>query len=157
MGAPARRYSWAPFQRGHMLSVRSGHTSARIVSSLAEELVTAVLADRPDLDDIGSRVILSSWASATAIAALILRRLDEVGVFGADGELLASLLKERRAEERRAQEAARELGLTAGAYAKLVRDRADAQHATFDLGAAVAKGQAIAAERAAIEAGDDAP
>jgi hypothetical protein len=139
----ARGYQWESFQQGHFLALRSGHRSPRIVSRLAGELVDWLVAAFPDLAHDRYRLSVAALARAETLVALLVRRLDEVDVVGQDGEPRERLLRELRSTERRASEERRNLGLDPMAHSKLVRERAEATLAGFDLDAAIAKGREV--------------
>ena len=120
MGRPARQYSWAPFGKGHTLALVHGADSPRTITALADALAAAVVEHFPHLELYPFAV--SDFAHPAARAAILRGELD----------LLESpmsrpdLLKEVRADERRAAEAAKALGLDPTSHARLVRDRAEA-------------------------------
>ena len=124
MGEPARQWSWAPFAPGNTLSLRSGVDSPRTVTSLADDLAAQVVELFPQLAAYPYAV--SDWAHPTARAALLRRAIDDLVDAGGSLADRTDLLKEVRADERRAAEAARSLGLDPTSHVKLVRERAEA-------------------------------
>jgi len=148
----ARGYSWETTREGNFLAIKDARNSPRIVSRLAGQLVALVIAERPDLAPFP--FALRRWATAETIAALIVRRLDDIGVIDETGEVRERLNRERRAEERRAAEEARALGLDPVSLARLARDRAEAALSGFDVEAAIAKGREVIDARAVHEGGD---
>jgi hypothetical protein len=65
-GNPARRYSWAPFEPGHEVTLKHGARSPRVIGPIAAELIAEVIADES-----------TSYLAAAAYAPL-LRRWAEV-------------------------------------------------------------------------------
>jgi hypothetical protein len=145
----ARGYSWERFRPGNWIGIKSGVGSGRLVACLGAQLAAALVAERPDLADPVWRFAVSSWARAETLAALLFASIDEV-------DASTSTLKEWRAVERRAAEERRNLGLDPSAAARLMRDRADAQTAGFDLQAAIAKGREVIDARSAVLDADEA-
>jgi hypothetical protein len=142
----AASYVWEDFRSGNFLSVRSGHHSPRIVSRLADALARWIVEAFPDLSDARYRLAVGALCRAEAVAALLTRRLDDVGVTGEDGEPREALLRELRAAERRASEERRNLGLDPASHAKLESARSEAVRGAVDLSQVRARG------RAALEA-----
>jgi hypothetical protein len=85
--------------------------SPRVISPLAEELASWLTSTYPDLAAPRYAPSVRAWAAAETRAALLELHLDRRGIVGADGEPSAVLLKELRAEERRASEERRNLWL----------------------------------------------
>ena len=114
-------FSWR-FKGGNLSALRSGHRSPRIVSALAEDLVAFILDERPDLSAAEMAPVVSSWARAESVAALLAAALDS-GVEDAEGEPRSRLMADWRGAERLASEARLRLGLDPLASAKLARSR----------------------------------
>jgi hypothetical protein len=111
---------------------------------LAEQLAAGLLSDRPDLGGFPEAV--ASWATSEAQAALLRRRLAEVGPLDDNGEPRKGLLGWLRTFERAAAEARRPLGLDPLSEALVSRTRAEVATLAVDLEALAARG------RAALEA-----
>jgi hypothetical protein len=141
--AEVESYAWEDFQRGNFIAVHHGGDSERVVGPLASELVGWLLEVAPDLAAPRFRFALSAWARCEARAALLGWWLDRRGVVDEDGEARERLLRELRAEERRAREERRVLGLDPSGYVRLVRERAEATLAGFDLEAAIVAGREV--------------
>lgn len=152
--APARPYSWPPFERGHTLSMRHGVWSKRTWEPIAEELVTGLLDDKPDLAAYPE--VLAAWARAEARCILLSEYL--VGHLTDGGERSEKVLRFVAQFEKLAHDLRRELGLTPGSEADLARSRADAVRGEFDLQALMARGRQArlaAEERQALSAAQD--
>lgn len=145
----ARSYSWTPFDKGNLLGVRHGARSPRVYAPLAEKLATWLLAERPDLEPY--RVAVNAWAVAETRAALLREYAEQVGLIDEQGELRGGLLQWISKTEASAAKAAAALGLTPGTHAALIRERADATTATWDVESAIAAGrQHVAPVRAEL-------
>jgi hypothetical protein len=148
----AERYIWEPFQPGNALSIRHGAGSERVVAPLANELASWLVAEYPDLREGRYAFAVSAWARAEARAALLSLYLDEQGILAA-GEPRERLLAALRAEERRASEERKNLGLNPAAHAQLERQRAEAVKGVADLDGIRAAGRrALEAHRERVEA-----
>lgn len=150
---PPRGYSWEPFKPGNLAAVKHGVYSDRTIQPLAERIAEAIVEEAPELGAPRFRFALSAWAHAEARAALLRFLLG--GVIDAD-KPPEKWLKELRAEERRAAEERRELGLSPSSYAKLQREMADAAKGRYDLEKLTEEGREIrlrAAERLGIDLG----
>lgn len=152
--APARGYSWPPFEKGNTAALRHGAYSPRRVDPLAEEMVTAALVQAETegsttgyLLEPSFRQSLWAWARAEARVQLLEEYLMARDVLGldAEGEVsgAAKLLLRYEASAERARD---RLGLSPLARARLGRDVAAA---TVDLAAIAAE----EAERERAEAG----
>jgi hypothetical protein len=135
-----RSYTWEPFAKNNLMSVRSAVGSERVVSRLAEVLCDWAVERFPDLAEERYRFALTSWARAESIAALLTRRLDEVGVFDEKGEARA-MLGALRTAERRAGEERKALGLSPEAHAVLETRRSEALRSAADLSGLAARGR----------------
>jgi len=112
-------------------------------------LAAGLVEDRPDLGRYPEAV--AGWATAEAQAALIRRRLDEVGSLDDHGEPRAGLLNWLTKLESAAGRHRAVLGLDPTAEARLSRDRAAAAAlaTAVDLDALAARGRAALDARAA--------
>lgn len=134
-GAPARGYSWPPFEPGNELSTRHGGYSPRKVDPLATELVQLVLAEagtghlqRPEY-----RPALWAWGRSEAQVQLLAEYLakrgeatgDGVGDLADEATKAAYLLLHRA--ETRANTLRTRLGLDPLSRARLGRDTAAGQ------------------------------
>ena len=150
---PARGYSWPPFQPGHTVSRRHGVWSQRTWEPLAEDLVSGLLEDKPDL--VGYPEVVAAWARAEARCIL----LDEylVGRFTDGDEKSEKVLRFVAQFEKLAHDLRRELGLTPGSEADLARSRAEAIRGEVDLEALMARGREarLAAEQRRALAADE--
>jgi hypothetical protein len=142
--SPARRYTWAPTGPGNLLALKHGAYSPRIIGPLAEELIERVLENRPELSVFP--FALGAWARAETRVALLTLYLDAGEIVDESGEPRERLLRELRAEERRAAEERRELGLSPSAYWRLQRETAEAGKGSFDLGKLLDAGRRIRVE-----------
>ncbi|MGH9195936.1 MAG: hypothetical protein ACRD1T_09375 [Acidimicrobiia bacterium] len=135
---PARNYSWRPFtgpdgdNPGWLQDLRHGAESSRIIDPLANELVELVVADAPELAHPRFRFSLGAWARSEARAAILNLYLEKVGFLGEGGEP-RTLLNAVRAEERRAAEERRQLGLDPQSYLRMQREFAEVAKARVDL------------------------
>jgi len=122
MNAPARRYSWPPFQPGNEVGLRHGIYSPRKVDPLAAELVEMAVAQATYLAEPSYALAIWAWARAEARVQLLEEYLaDRGGVLNDKGEPVpATVLLDQC--ERRAGKLRNELGLTPLARARLGRD-----------------------------------
>ncbi len=143
---PARGYSWPSFTPGHTKSLRHGVWSKRSWEPLAEELVSGLVEDKPDL--VAYPELLAAWARAEARCILLAEYL--VSRFTDGDERSEKVFGDERSEkvlrfvaqfERLAHDLRRELGLTPGSEADLARSRAEAIKGEFDLEALMARGR----------------
>jgi len=158
--AEARGYRWETAAPGNYLGVKSGAGSDRIVSRLAGELAGWVVAEFPDLAEPRYRFSVASWARAEAVVGLLTHYLDRVDVVDGDGELRQTALAELRANERRAAEERKALGMTPRDHPALERERAEAVAGVASLESVRAAGRAALerhreAGRLAVEAGHE--
>jgi hypothetical protein len=129
--APARRYSWPPFEKGHELSMVHGAKSARKVQPIADALATELIAEAPWCASPAFRGAVASWSWAEGQAVLLRRYVDENGMFDEEGT-------ERPAVRTLSQVEARliklrdGLGLNPVALAKLMAASASVAAATGD-------------------------
>jgi hypothetical protein len=152
--ANAASYEWESFEQGNWLSLRHGAHSPRLTGRLVEDLVGILCSTFPDLAQPRYRLAVRALARAETRVALLALFLDARGVADAEGEPRDRLMKELRAEERRAGEERRALGLDPSAHARLVRDRADATEASWRVDDALAAGREVIALRGSDDAGD---
>jgi hypothetical protein len=113
-----------------------------------------VLEERPDLAVPWLRPALRVWCQAYALSQPFALALDAGSPFKADGEVRAAYTSEWRAAARVLRECSQDLGLTPMAYARLMRERAEAAMSGFDLDAALAKGREVIDARALPTGGD---
>lgn len=120
-GTPARRYSWAPFEKGNAASETHGAYIKRRVDPVAAELVGTIREHVPYLADPSYVPAIHAWARAEARVLLISEWLDEHGPLDESGDprpALAALLQfERLASTGRSR-----LGLDPLSRAQLGRD-----------------------------------
>ncbi len=143
--APARNYSWPPFQPGHELSVKHGAFTPRKVDPLAGEIATSLLTTGPAfLSQPEYRWALWGLARIEARIQLITEWLDENGTLDPKGVPRPAgdfLLRfERLATDMRAR-----LGLDPSSRVRIERDLASAGR-DLNIVAAVQEGQRIRAE-----------
>jgi hypothetical protein len=139
--APARGYSWPPFEPGNEAHRSHGALTARITAPLVRELVGELLAlaQLPDspvsyLRDPSYLPEIEGWALAQVQERLVATWLEEHGVIGEDGQPRAAVEVRRRLGEQAAGARSR-LGLNPVSRAKLVGQLASA---TRDVAAAAA-------------------
>ena len=136
--APARGYTWPPFEPGNTAAVRHGAWSSRKVDPLAAELVAGLLADRPDLAAYPETVM--AWARAEARVVILAEHQAEHGLIDDKGEVRGGRYVaqfERLAADLRAR-----LGLDPRSEAELTRERADATRSAVDLDSIRERGRA---------------
>lgn len=144
-GAPARNYSWEPFEPGHTKSLTHGAYSPRKVDPLAEELAAILRATGPEFLK-APQYQLALWALARTEARIqcVSEWLDEHGTLDDQGRPRPAadlLLKfERLAADQRAR-----LGLDPGSHVRIERDLAAAGR-DLNIAAAVKVGQQIRAQ-----------
>jgi hypothetical protein len=136
MPGPARGYKWKDATAGNFLNLRHGARSPRKVDPMAAELIAGVLQDRPDL----ARFPEATWAWARAEARCILFAdyLLEYEPWSEEGQKVSAWVHR---VESQAQHMRERLGLDPKAEAELLREQADATHATFDVEALRARGR----------------
>lgn len=151
MTGEARGYSWEPFRPGHTLSRRHGGRSPRTYLPVARELAAGVVQRRPDL--AAHPELVAEWAENQARADLCRRWLADRDVLTDDGlvEGVQGALKLQHACERRAAEAARELGLSPMAEARLAAGRADAALSHQDVAAVAEAGREALKRRGDVD------
>lgn len=135
-GSPATQF--AP---GHSVTVKHGAWSERITNPIIMELVDGVLAYRPDLQRYPPAVY--AWASHESKVIVLEQWLDENGLFDAKGKPRTTVLDLVSRFARLARESRTELGLSPKAEADIAKARIDAQTATFDLDAVLARGRQV--------------
>jgi hypothetical protein len=155
-GQRARSYSWLPFEKGHVLSLRNGAWSERTIAPLAQELASWLCERYPDLGVDRYRFSVSAWAHAEARAAILEAELDWLIADGKGGAARERLAREVRAEGRRAAEERRNLGLEPRHHASLELERANAVAATPDLETLRRVGQAALAANDHVDNGKPA-
>jgi hypothetical protein len=112
----------------------------------------------PELAEPRYRFALSAWARAETRVALLELFLDVQGVVHTSGDEKGEprhrLLTELRAEERRAAEERRNLGLDPVSHARLERERAEAIRGHVDVEAIRARGRKSLRARRALESAE---
>lgn len=149
-GIPARGTGTRPpFAPGNAAALKSGARSPRVVSGVAAGLAADLLDRRPDLAAYPEAV--ERWATSAAVALLLTRRLDEVGVIDPEtGNPRTGLLRHLTSASNAAERAGMLLGLDPSSEARLARDRAATAHLSVDIAAILARGQAATDEPAAL-------
>ncbi len=145
----ARGYSWAPFEPGNTVSVRHGVWSGRRVHPLAAELVTGLLAQRPDLAAYPEMV--EAWARAEARCLLLATWQAERGLLDDKGEVAGGRYVAQF--ERLAADLRSRLGLDPRSEAELLAARADAARNVVDLDAIRRRGVEALRARGELGAG----
>jgi hypothetical protein len=141
-----------PFLPGNLAGLKSGAESERTIAPVAGELADWLVAEHPDLDVPRYALSVAAWAHAEARCALLRLYLDARGVVGDDGEPRERILRELRAEERRASEERARLGLSPVDHARLEKQRAEAVRGVADLSGIKAEGRkALEAHRERVE------
>jgi len=132
-----------PFAPGHELSVQHGVYSPRKVDPLAEEIVSAVLADPMLIYLEGYRPALWAWARAEAQVQLLTeylaKRADSDGLPDLDDARTVSAYRELHRAESRAESGRKRLGLDPLSRARLGKDVATGQAAAMDVAAVMAR------------------
>jgi hypothetical protein len=130
-----------PFLPGNLAGLKSGAESERVIGPVAAELAEWLVAEHPDLDVPRYALSVAAWSWAEARTALLRLYLDSQGVVGGDGEPRERILRELRAEERRASEERARLGLSPVDHARLEKQRAEAVRGVADLSGIKAEGR----------------
>jgi hypothetical protein len=138
-----------PFQEGNTAALR--HGAYGDVDSVAQQLATELLADRPDLERFPEAV--RAWARAETRCLVLEQWFLKRGLIGADGKATAS---ERllASTERLAMSLREKLGLDPRSEAELANAQADAARNVVDLDALRARGRAALARRRELDAAD---
>lgn len=123
MGTPANPTPMVPFPEGQAANMSHGARSPKVYGEVARQYAAVLLLDRPDLEAFPEAV--AAWAQAEAQAALMRRRLDEVGTFTDDGEPRSALLQWSRLFDRDAANHRTALGLDPRSAITLAKDRAE--------------------------------
>ena len=117
--------------------------SPRRVDPIAEELVTAVLEDRPDLSRYPEA--LWAWGRSEARCLLFDSYLQDHEPWSEEGLKVAGWVHRVESSAQRMRE---RLGLDPKAESELARERAEATHASFDLEKLRERGREVIAARA---------
>ena len=129
MPGDARRYSWAPFEPGHTLTLRHGASSPRVIQPLADELAAAMVVAAPWLRAVAFAPAVADWSHAEARSAVLRLEVDrlwsglpEEPGEGRDAAEAALQVAERRLDlaVARAGRLRRDLGLTPKAWAQVL-------------------------------------
>ena len=144
----ARGYKWKDAEPGNFLNLRSGIWSKRMVDPVAVELVAGLLEDRPEFERFPETV--AAWSRAEARCVLLSDWIAEHGLVDAEGKPSVQLRFVAQFE-RLAMDLRSKLGLDPRSELELVREQAEAQHASFDVAALIAKGREVLEARAAAE------
>jgi hypothetical protein len=147
MTGEARGYKWRDAWPGNTLALVHGASSEGIIQPLADDLAAALLERRPDLAAYPEAV--SAWAFSETRAAVWRLLLDRGGLVDSDHKVRAEWLKELRADERRAAEERRNLGLDPASHARLMRERAEATSKAIDLDSIRERGRRAIEDRGA--------
>ncbi len=149
MTGPARGYSWSPFERGNVVSLRHGVYSARTWKSLADAIASELLEVAPWCSRATYGSAVAAWARVEAQLQLVMAWLDEHGPLDADGHPRSATALLARLESQ-AQSLRAELGLSPLALAKLLGAFTSAPTGTDDdaLEALKAEGRRIVEARA---------
>lgn len=120
---PARGYSWPPFEKGNMVTLRHGAYSPRRVDPLAEEILLAVLGPEQIayLNDPTYSPALWAWGRAEARVQLLDEYVAKVGMFDQNGNVTPAY-KEQQIAESAAMGHRKRLGLDPLSRAQLGRD-----------------------------------
>jgi hypothetical protein len=137
-GGPAVLVSRPPFQLGNEVRLRHGVHSERRLERLVAPLVAGLLADQPDLGRFPEAV--HAWARAEARCLLFSEYLAEHPPWSDDGQKVASWVHRVEAQAARMRE---RLGLDPRSEAEIVKERASATVAGFDLDAVIARGREV--------------
>lgn len=153
-GGPARGTGTRPpFAPGNSVALSGGWRSPRVYGEMAQHLAAGLAEARPDLTAYPEAV--AAWATIEAQAALLRRRLADVGVLDDDGEPRSGLLRWLHSFENAAAKHRATLGLDPRSEAQLAKERAEAAHLAVDLSALAERGRAAMAAQA--EAGQPEP
>ena len=134
----------AAFTNGNLVRLSHGAYSDRRVNPVARELVSVVLAQRPDLEDHPAAVW--SWARIESKCVLLEAWLDEHGFIDEHGKPTAPAQLVTR-YEKLAMALRSRLGLDPQSQAQLQSSRALATLTTFDLEALRERGREAMLER----------
>lgn len=150
------RPPWAP---GNTASLKHGATSKRMVAPLAEAAASELIASAPWCAAPAFSSTVRRWAWAFARAELLRHYIDEQGILNEDHEPQPALAELARAEATEAKAAA-ELGLSPGAFARLLAlsktaEAAGAVGASDQVEALAAVGRELVG-RASLPAGEEA-
>jgi hypothetical protein len=143
MGAPARGYSWPPFESGNTAAVRHGAFSTRFVDATAEELRPHLLEVAPWLDHPAFGAAVDAWIRSEARIALLAEHAERIGLIDDRGEPRESLLKWLHAAERLAAEHRARLGLDPTSRVRLERDRSTAALNAVDVASELERGRQL--------------
>jgi hypothetical protein len=147
VGEEARGYKWRDAWPGNTLALKHGAYSEGFMQPLADDLSQDLLERRPDLATYPEAV--SAWAYAETRAAIWRMLLDRGGLVDGNHDVREKWLKELRADERRAAEERRNLGLDPASHARLMRERAEATSKAIDLDSIRERGRRAIEDRGA--------
>lgn len=149
------------FEPGNTFALRHGVYAAgeeQLIRRRAREeaLAAELLDERPDLAGFANAWHVTDWCREVCYVLEIDELLGRLGPIGAeDGGVRDRLRRERRAHARRANEAARELGLGPRNAIAYARERLEAANAAHDLGAVIDAGRRTRGFIEATTRGDD--
>lgn len=144
-GSGSRERDPRDFAPGNTLALRHGVWSPRRVDPVAEAVIDAVLARRPDLER--SPEALAAWARAEARCILFADHFAEIGLFDDKGKERPGLRFVTQFERLAADLRAR-LGLDPRSEAELVTAQAEAARDVVDLEAIRERGRQALRRRA---------
>jgi hypothetical protein len=134
----ARGYRWETARPANFLALQHGAYSDRVLAPLVEVLVDDVLVGHPDLTAYPWAV--TAWARAEAVAAILFFTIGRRHLLD-DPE--SNLFVQWQVAEKLAIRQRGALGLDPVAHARLVRERAEATIAGFDVEQVIATGREI--------------
>lgn len=133
MGDGARGYSWPPFERGNVVSVKHGANSDRLVTPKADELREALAETCPWVTEVDAAAV-GRYCRAEARAVM----LHDYCMTKAEGEgvdaVPRSLWQEASRAESNAAKFAQDLGLDPAGRARVLRDLANVRYLNPDNG-----------------------
>jgi hypothetical protein len=161
MGAPARGYSWPPFENGNTKSLVHGARSPRVVDAAATILAESVVSEAPWLDAEIFQAAVWRYARAEARARLLSNYILEVAEDHPE-QIGARLWESANGADNTASKMAESLGLTPLSRAKLAAIVASTEATSEGLTQLAERGHAIRERRdatlqAAENEAEDAP
>jgi len=120
-GQPARGYSWPPFEKGHMLSVRHGAFSPRLISERAATIY-AELEEKCSWLIETDAFAVDTWCRARARLGMLQDYIEEVAARDGIPAVKPYLWSEASRAESNVLKAEEALGLSPAGRAKLARD-----------------------------------
>lgn len=156
MPGEARGYSWAPFEKGHTLTLKHGARSPRMVQPLADEIATQLVEVAPWCGHPAFAAEVAAWAWEEARVRLLQAWVNEHGLLDEDSE--GALGQLERAQGRAARLRGN-LGLNPMAWARVLAlsktaEAAGAVGASDQVEALAAVGRELVG-RASLPAGEE--